>query len=406
MSNQTILIFIAAAAVVLLALFWRSKRDERRVRAAQEKLQQNLDDPLMRKTRHEPEMSSMPEDEDDDEEEMRRTLEEVMPTPKIDGVKPAVKSFSQPSEEPPVYGELEAEEEKRNRVEEEEQTGDVPAPQPELQACPPVDAEVEWVLDITPGEGEQFALGGVKSLENELKRSHFAMPVRIWARGIKDGLYCEARQLASPASHVVASMVLANRAGELEEVRASEFFQVLEHAAAGVDATVRHTMDPRQAAEKAKVLRTFIDYYDHTIDIIITPADPSMPAFTLDAVTRAAEEAGFSSATGRWEYRVQPTDRDPVMTLAFGPEGSGSLVLKLDLPLTVLSRGDLQRFLASANHIAITLRAQWAYAAAVPPGAAGAVQIERQAHEHADTMRTHGAEPGSARAKILFSRGA
>lgn len=404
MSNQTILIFIAAAAVVLLALFWRSKREERRVRAAQEKFQTNVEDPLTRSTRHEPEMSSMPDDDDEDEAPARTPVEPVLPQePTVGGLKPAAKSAAMPSDEPPIYDELEAEAEEQER--EEERAADAASVQPEFQSYPPVDAEVEWVLDITPGEGEQFALGGVKSLENEVKRSHFSMPVRIWARGIRDGLYCEARQLASPANHVVATMVLANRSGGLSDVCASEFFQVLEHAAAGVDATVRHTMDPLQAAKMADALKGFIAYYDHSIDIVITPADPSTPTFSLDAVTEAAQAAGFTAATGRWEYRAVPTDRDPVMTLAFGPEGSGSLVLKLDLPLTVLSRGDLQRFLASANHIAVTLHAQWNYAAAVPPGAAGAVQIERQAKEHAETMRTHGAEPGSARAKILFSRG-
>ena len=408
MSNETIFIFIAAAAVVLLALFWRSKRDERRVRAAQEKLLKNLDDPLTVVARQEPEMSSMPEDEEDaaDSDAAGERRAEVragaLPGGAAAAAQQPVPGPSRPSDEPPVYDELEAEEERRAR---EEQANEE-APAVELQSQPPVDGQIEWVLDITPGEGEQFALGGIKSLENELKRGRFPLPVRLWARGIRDGLYCEARQLASPADHVVASIALANRAAKLDEVTASLFYQVLEHAAAGVDATVRREYEPAQAAAHAESLRRFIEYYDRSIDIIITPLDPERPRFELPAVERAAPEAGFGSATGRWEYRVQASDRDPVMTLAFGPEGSASLVLRLDLPLAVLSRGDLRRFLACANHIAISLGAQWSYANAAPSGAAGAVIVERQAIEHASTMRSHGAEPGGSRARILFSRSA
>ena len=119
MSNQTILIFIAAAAVVLLALFWRSKREERRVRAAQEKFQTNVEDPLTRSTRHEPEMSSMPDDDDEDEAPAKTPVEPVLPQePTVGGVKPAAKSAAMPSEEPPIYDELEAEAEEQEREEE------------------------------------------------------------------------------------------------------------------------------------------------------------------------------------------------------------------------------------------------------------------------------------------------
>lgn len=414
MSNETILTFIAVAAVVLLALFWRSKRDERRVRAAQEKLQKNLEDPLTGLARREPELSSMPEDEEDDES-VRLSDSEASSSNQGKGSAQAVGVGSteqtavcsavpaRPADEPPVYDELEAEEEERRAREEKEQEE---APAPVMQSHPPVDGQVEWLLDITPGEGEQFALGGIKSLENELNRGHFPLPVRLWARSIRDGLYCEAKQLASPADHVVASIALANRAAKLDEVTASLFFQVLEHAAAGVDATVRREYEPVQAAQHAEQLKSFIEYYDRSIDVAITPLNPECVRFDLPVVEEAAKQAGFTSATGRWEYRAIPTDHDPVMTLAFGPEGSSSLILRLDLPLAVMPRGDLCRFLANANHLAASLGAQWNFTIAVPPGAAGAVLIERQALEHASTMRSHGAEPGSARAKLLFSRSA
>ena len=123
-----------------------------------------------------------------------------------------------------------------------------------------MDPGIEWVLEISPKEGQQFVLGGVESLAREINRLGLPLLVRCWAQSVRDGLYYEADALTSPAKHVVASLVLANRTAKLDDIKASAFYQVLEQSAAqSEDVVVRRQLEPAQAVQRSEKLKQFVE---------------------------------------------------------------------------------------------------------------------------------------------------
>ncbi len=394
--NSTIIVLVIAAVIAIGLIFWRSKREERRSSkesglgiAAQNKAADVLAGPEKRASadeRLEPELAAstgfdeFPEDD----------------APALKAIDPTLA----PSEEPPVYRE-EARQIRDAEAKKAEEAEELRL----LQRRPPVDEDVEWVLDISPKEGLQFSLGGVQALAQEMKKLHLPLLVRIWAQSSRDGLYYEAEKLSSPARHVVAAMVLANRAAKLDEVMASGFYQVLDQSAAQSDVAVRRRLEPMQAAHRSAQLKDFIDYYSLAFNVLIEPTDPSAP-FTVEMIDEAARAAGFELGSGCWQYRIEPADREPVITLAFGEGGTKSLALTLDVPLANLDRGDLRLLFSLANHLACALHAVWLDMAHNPIDAGGAMLVEAQIRARNEEMAKSGVEAGSERAKLLFARSA
>ena len=404
MQSLEILIPIIVIAVILVALiFWRSKREEKRARESGGKLRsvKTADALAGTEPRVEPDLIAQAT------ERARQAADgELSSTIKADPTLERLLDENEiptPTEEPPIYAELEREEAEEAKAEEAKtEKTEVPA-DPRSRAVPPVDSAIEWILDITPVDGMQFALGGVKSLKLELARLNLPLLVRVFAQSSKDGLYYEAEELHFPARHVVASMVLANRAAKLDEVGASRFYQVLEQSAAQNNVVIRRELEPGQAVLRSATLKNFINYFDRKIEVVIAPVDPEHP-FDLEAVSKAAQKAGFESSSGCWELRFDPSERDPVISLAFGPEGTDTLVLTYDLPLGNLARGDLKRYFALANHLAAELKSRWSDCSKHPVDAGGAMLIAEQAEAHGRLMTENGVEPGSNRARLLFSR--
>lgn len=404
MQSLEILIPIIVIAVILVALiFWRSKREEKRARESGGKLRsvQTADALAGSEPRVEPDLIAQAT------ERARKAADgELNSTIKADPTLGRLLDESEiptPTEEPPIYAELEREEAEAARAEEAKKESAEQSADPRSRAVPPVDSAIEWILDIAPVDGMQFALGGVKSLKLELARLNLPLLVRVFGQSSKDGLYYEAEELHFPARHVVASMVLANRAAKLDEVGASRFFQVLEQSAAQNNVVIRRELEPGQAVLRSATLKNFINYFDRKVEVVIAPIDPEQP-FDLEAVSKAARKAGFESSSGSWELRFDPAERDPVISLAFGPEGTNTLVLTYDLPLGNLARGDLKRYFALANHLAAELKSRWSDCSKHPVDAGGAMLIAEQAEAHGKLMAENGVEPGSNRARLLFSR--
>lgn len=395
MPNQTVIILILVGVALMFFLYWRSKREERSALDKTKKMRVSTQDVLTETPRIEPGLGGSDDAFESTEARAADDNDVVASAPE------------EPSEEPPIYEELEREEAEEKKAQEEARAQEAARPvESELSAYPPVDPGIEWVLDISPRDGLQFSLGGVKSLELELKRLDLPLLVRIWAQSSRDGLYYDPKNLSAPARHVVAAMVLANRTAKLDPVMASNFYQVLEQSAAQNDVAVRRQLEPVQAAELSDNLKSVIEYYDRTMEVSIVPTDPNAAPFGFDTVNDAARAAGFTAASGRWEYRPDPTDHDPVITLAFGSEGGMSLCLGFDVPLSNLSRGDLKLFFTFANHFANTLHAAWTDRKGHPIDAAGAVIIEENIRSHVELMASKGVPSGSNRAKLLFARGA
>ena len=250
-SLEIIIPIIVVAAVCAVYIILRGRRDERRAREAGEKLRPiPMDDPLVASG-----AAMRPAPDAPTPKPAASAAAPMEPVFNPDAAKPSEESElfepQSPSDEPPIYRQLEAEEEAQRAADEAEAQAAAQAAEPEggerHPAEPPVDSMIEWILDIAPREGMQFALGGVQSLKLEVDRLQLPLLVRIWAQSSRDGLYYDSGELTGPARHVVAAVVLANRAAQLDDVAASRFFQVLEQSAAQNEVALRREMEPEDA---------------------------------------------------------------------------------------------------------------------------------------------------------------
>ena len=356
--SQTQIILIVAALVVIAFFFWRSMREERRMRASRKaRLQAGGDvrKDVLAEEKPEPRVEPQLEDMVDDDEPHE-----------------AVQSASR---------------------------DDLPSEKP------PVDHGIQWVLDVTPYEGKTFPLGSMDSLVTQIRQLSLPLPVSLWAKSAEDGLYYPSECLPAEAVHIVATILIANRAAVLDDVSASSFLQVLEQTAAQNDVDVRTSCDIKTAVSTAVQISRFIHYYDKLIEVSIVPA-PREEGLTLEEVTKVAEGAGFVSASGRWELRIDEGSREPLMTLSLAGADSSQLRLSFDVPLANVPRGDLKRFVQLANHIACHLGGVWVDGAGNRIEAAGGLILQDEIEHQDAQMAASGVRPGSERARLLFSRSA
>lgn len=171
------------------------------------------------------------------------------------------------------------------------------------------------MLDVTPYEGKTFPLGAMDSLVTQIRQLSLPLPVALWAKSAEDGLYYPSECLPAEAVHLIATILITNRAAVLDEVCASSFLQVLEQTAAQHDVDVRTSCDMKTAIATAAQISRFVHYYDKILEVTIVPA-PREGGLTLDEVTKVAEGAGFVSASGRWELRLDEGSKEPVMALS------------------------------------------------------------------------------------------
>ena len=276
-------IFIIAAACGGY-LFIRGKRDERRAREAGDKLRPiPINDPLTesRAMLREAAAAASAASAEATSGVKAPTEPVFNPASRREKTSDEEELFEpgRPSDEPPIYHQLEAEEEAQRIAEEEAARAAAAEAEEDGErhpVAPPVDDMIEWVLSISPKDGMQFALGGVQSLKLEVDRLQLPLMVRIWAQSSRDGLYYDSSELTGPARHVIASVVLANRASRLDDVSASRFFQVLEQSAAQNEVALRRDMEPEDAVKRSLELKRFIQYYDRSVEIrIVAPQAPA-----------------------------------------------------------------------------------------------------------------------------------
>ena len=366
--SQTQIILIVAALLVIAIFFWRSKREERKIRDKDRGLGRSKVDVLMDGVEKQDPLL--------DEQKMRD-------------------SAGQPSDTPPVY--VEIEKESAAQVTQESLF--------EMMGHPkaPVDPGVQWVLELVPQEGHAFFFGGIQSLWLALTELQLPLQINLWAKSRRDNLYYSPKHLPIEASHLVVAVVVANRVAMLDPVSASKVLQVLEQAAMHNDVDVRTATDVEKVPQRADDTRRFIDYFDSSVNLLIVPMSEDIQ-LTAERVGLVAKAAGFKPNAGRWDYRLDPMAREPAFTLSM--VGDGTLKLTLDVPMSNLGRGDLQRFFSLANHLANHLGAGWFNEKREVVDSLLAISMEKALKARMKMMHDHGVDAGSERAARIFARGA
>ena len=155
-SLEIIIPIIVVAAVCAVYIILRGRRDERRAREAGEKLRPiPMDDPLVAGG-----AAMRPAPDAPAPKPAASAAVPMEPVFNPDAAKPSEESElfepQSPSDEPPIYRQLEAEEEAQRAADEAEAQAAAQAAEPESgerhPAEPPVDSMIEWILDIAPRE--------------------------------------------------------------------------------------------------------------------------------------------------------------------------------------------------------------------------------------------------------------
>lgn len=400
MFGQTEIVLLCAAVAVVAFLVWRSRREAKTVKAQNDKLRRPADDVLMT------ESGDAPEEAGDAQVRMTSAEAKLEEAIGDDFADDDAEDAEAPSSMPPIYDMLDREKEERRAAQLAEAETRKEAPAVKGVACPQVDAALEWILDMSATPEHPFTLGILESLRAELKNAGLKLPYNLWVRDAKDGLYYRGvEQLPHAADHVVLSVLFANRAAKLDDVTASAILQAMESVAAQYDSTIRHSHELKAAIEAAGQCKSFVEYFDGAFELELKCADEH--PVTPEELAPVAAAAGFTPASGRYEYRCEAASRDPEMTLELvHEEGCRAIRLTLDVPLVQIARSDVARFYGFMNHFAAHLGATPVETNGQPVTALNAVMHEEALRRRAREMRKHGVEAGSARAALLFSRSA
>lgn len=383
--TETQIILIVVALAVIGFFFLRSKHEESSVK-------RQLHNNALEEERVDVLMNDKDDDDFDDDD-----LEKNEPST-------GSKGSPLPQEEPPIYSELEKE---RNEAVEEAQR--------EMNSTetigyagvaePVFDYGVQWVLDMSSIGTKGFNFGALDALYRDLTAISSNLPVEIWTRSKKDGLYYPFKYCPNESSRVVVGITMANRTATMNELTASQYLQVMEQMAAYNGTDVRPSMDMKTMLENASKVSKFVKYYDSMFEILIVSKTEA--PLSMELLERVAEDSGFvknSEGRGCWEYRFDPAEKEPVLVLANHGEPDGTVHFTFDIPNANLVRGDLKQFFQMANHLANHLNAAWVDCERRPIDAGGALILQDEVTAKLEKMAIAGVRGGSTRARLIFSR--
>lgn len=383
--TETQIILIVVALAVIGFFFLRSKHEESSVK-------RQLHNNALDEERVDVLMNDKDDDDFDDDD-----LEKNEPST-------GSKGSPLPQEEPPIYSELEKE---RNDAVEEAQREMNPTETIGYAgvAEPVFDYGVQWVLDMSSIGTKGFNFGALDALYRDLTAISSDLPVEIWTRSKKDGLYYPFKYCPNESSRVVVGITMANRTATMNELIASQYLQVMEQMAAYNGTDVRPSMDMKTMLENASKVSKFVKYYDSMFEILIVSKTEA--PLSVELLERVAEDSGFvknSEGRGRWEYRFDPAEKEPVLVLANHGEPDGTVHFTFDIPNANLVRGDLKQFFQMANHLANHLNAAWVDCERRPIDAGGALILQDEVTAKLEKMAIAGVRGGSTRARLIFSR--
>ncbi len=384
--TETQIILILVALAVIGFIFLRSRREENSVkrRSRNNVFEEQRPDVLMDNNHQTASIAASPA------EATKEELDKVAVEPAKDV----------PQEEPPIYEDLEKE---------RQENVDVTKDDPETPgfvgiAEPHFDYGVQWVLDMSSIGTKGFSYGAVDALHRDVMSISSALPVELWARSVKDGLYYPFKYCPNESNHIMVAVTMANRTATLDELTASRYMQAMEQVATYSGTDVRSVVDFKTMLNLADRIGRFVKHFDSQFEILLVPrAEGGM---TPELLERVVCESGFVKKADHsgWEFRFDPEEREPVLSLASRGEADGTLHLSFDIPVASLVRGDLKQFFQLANHLANHLNAVWVDCERQPIHAGGALILQEEVSAKLEKMAAAGVKGGSARAKLIFSR--
>jgi hypothetical protein len=299
-----------------------------------------------------------------------------------------------------------------------EEPGDgdaVPAVTSEPLAMPATLLRPDWaedpLLDCSLEIRCARAVDGVSVIEAAAPLGHadWKLPVHFvvwdgrhqqWVLPDRFGYYTDA----------LASIQLADRRACLDEAELRRFVQMVQQLAQDLGADV-DAPDPARLLAQARDLDRLCARFDVRIGVTL---DAAGAAWTGPQLRNAAQEAGFV-ATGpqRWVRRVEldgagedgarAAGAVDLYSLHLDPARMSRLTLELDVAVPPVAAHAFRAMVDSARSLGQALDARVVDDNGHPIEAKSVAAIERQLEQVFAEMRAAGIEPGSTRARRLYS---
>jgi hypothetical protein len=236
----------------------------------------------------------------------------------------------------------------------------------------------------------------------------YAKPCR-WLGREPSGVWSQIRDTAT-YTEIAACLVLADRAGPLNEQGYARFRQVIEGLGAALPAA--YVVGERaEELQRAAALDAFCADVDIQIGLNLQRKDGGR--WTGTRLRGVAEAAGFklngagtldyiSEDSGLLLFRMHNREDQPLLAESMKLLSTGGVTLLLDVPRAADPVKAFDQMRALAKRLAVTLDAELVDDNGRPLTDAGLGTIRSQLQSVQATMRAKGIEPGSARALRLF----
>jgi len=199
-------------------------------------------------------------------------------------------------------------------------------------------------------------------------------------------------------SELLAAVQLTHRGQTLTEIEASQFITAVQHLAVALDADF-DPPDTHRMLELAAELDRLSAKFDVRIGLTLEPTDGK---WDLARITAAVATCELEAVTDQsWQRR--DADGAVLFTVAAPDLPAERVLLELDVPTAAPTAQPLRAMFAAATQLAAALDARIVDDNGRPVQPASIEAIERQLAGLYEDMLAAGIEPGSVRARRLYS---
>ena len=433
--NEMVLFLVIGAAVILVALFLWSRMEQKKAQNSRVGLAQEL--PRQSSSEASPQVSIVNEPTTKTSEQVElKSLEKtpevkLAPEPVVE--KPMIERetvevpFDLVSDPLPTEA-IKTQQTSKSEVKPQEpkpvQEKKIPEPSNEktvqsnrvVEPKNPVEIEKQPPMKLFPKEGlinfeadeltETVGLiqsvrpiAGERMLEMAANLQKLKLPIRIYVRRVDNNRWylpvAEGRY-----TEMAVVLLLATRLSYINEMDASRFCVAIQQAGIALDAD-NDTEAAQDIVARAKHLHETIKSFDIQLSFILAAREPLPPP----EVAEAARLAGFTQLNPMRYFLGTVQDiSNATIFLTQDQFDRRYLTLSLDAPLARPNSRPLHKLFSVSNDLCARLHLQMQDATDAPINTEAAQAINKQLELYYKQMIQAEIEPGSPRARILFTR--
>ena len=243
------------------------------------------------------------------------------------------------------------------------------------------------------------AVDGTKMMEMVANLQKLGLPLRIYVRRADNKRWYQ----PSPAgrySDLAVVLLLANRQGCINEMDASRFLSVVQQNGIALEADTDMEASHEIVARAQKLYRNVLRL-DVQLNFVMASKEPLNP----NDVAEAARLAGFTQLNPmRYFLGSVKHIAEATIFLTQDDFDRKYLTIALDAPLAQPDSNPLRTLFSVANDLCARLNLQLQDSRDRPINTESAQSINSQLKKYYDEMYAADIEPGSARARVLFTR--